>query len=189
MAPVSQPEIIGSTQPTTPRKLHTGSVKNLIPHFIQTQYLSKRKHGSFEAYAMFVDLSGFTRMTETLMNKGTEGAERLSNILNAIFEPMVRLVYAGGGEIPYFAGDAFTAVFPAARQTATGVIENAAGQLASLRQVSEQFEEVEIKAKIGLSFGQVEWGIVGTQNLAFYFRGDAVEGCSEAQKRAIENDI
>ena len=61
---------------------------------------------------MFVDLSGFTRLTETLMQKGAEGAEELSYILNHIFQPTVALVYEQGGFIPYFAGDSFTAIFP-----------------------------------------------------------------------------
>ena len=61
---------------------------------------------------MFVDLSGFTRLTESLMAKGPEGAEELSDVLNHIFQPTVELVYEQGGFIPYFAGDSFTAIFP-----------------------------------------------------------------------------
>ena len=34
---------------------------------------------------MFIDISGFTQMTETLMRGGDEGAEILSNILNEIW--------------------------------------------------------------------------------------------------------
>jgi len=51
-------------------------------------------------------------MTETFMERGNEGAEELSIILNRVFEPMVSLVYRKNGFIPYFAGDAFTAIFP-----------------------------------------------------------------------------
>ena len=79
---------------------------------------------------MFVDLSGFTPLTETLMRQGNEGAEQLSISLNGIFEPMVRLVYSQKGFIPYFAGDAFTAIFPIedTEVTAASLI-NAAEQL------------------------------------------------------------
>ncbi|MBN1137589.1 MAG: hypothetical protein JXM73_13460 [Anaerolineae bacterium] len=61
---------------------------------------------------MFVDISGFTSLTETLMQHRKDGAEVLSEALAAIFVPLVREVYARGGLIPLFAGDAFTALFP-----------------------------------------------------------------------------
>ncbi|MDV7399444.1 hypothetical protein RZS08_48980, partial [Arthrospira platensis SPKY1] len=87
-------------------------MKNFLPYFIREQYYKDIRKGSFEAYTMFIDLSGFTAMTEALMREGNEGAEKLSRILNSIFGPLVRLVYQRGGIIPYFAGDAFTAIFP-----------------------------------------------------------------------------
>jgi hypothetical protein len=69
-------------------------VKNLIPHFIQEQYLKQRHwHGHLKGYTLFVDLSGFTPLTEALMKQGTKGAEQLSNILNEIFQPLVRIWY------------------------------------------------------------------------------------------------
>ena len=166
-------------------------MKNLFPHFIQEKYLAGEENGSFEAYTMFVDLSGFTRMTEALMKRGNEGAERLSNILNAIFAPMVSLVYRRGGSIPYFAGDAFTAIFPVWRSSidSVGILATAQEQLLFLSRVSSEFEEVDIKAKIGLSFGKVEWGIVGSDNKSYYYRGSAIDGCADSQKYAEESQI
>ena len=87
-------------------------MKNLIPYFIQHQFEQQKSHGFFTAYTMFIDLSGFTPMTATFIERGNEGAEELSIILNKVFEPMVSLVYRKNGFIPYFAGDAFTAIFP-----------------------------------------------------------------------------
>ena len=76
-------------------------VKNLIPHFIQEQYHQGKSKGQLQAFTMFIDLSGFTPLTEALMNRGHRGAEELSIILNDIFAPLVNLVYAKGGFIPY----------------------------------------------------------------------------------------
>ena len=87
-------------------------MKSLIPHFIQEKVLERQWHGSLNAYVMFIDLSGFTSLTETLMKKGNQGAEELSLILNEIFEPLVGFVYERGGFIPHFAGDSFFALFP-----------------------------------------------------------------------------
>src|SRR6185436_20062311 len=76
---------------------------------------------------MFVDLSGFTALTETLMKHGSEGAEQLSRILNDLFGPMVHHVYQHGGFVPYYAGDSFTAIFPTdnSKITATAFLNTA----------------------------------------------------------------
>ena len=88
-------------------------MKHFLSHFIQENYRHGLLEGSLRACTMFVDLSGFTRMTEKLMQKGAAGAEEMSTVLNQIFQPTVTLVYEQGGFIPYFAGDSFTAIFPA----------------------------------------------------------------------------
>jgi class 3 adenylate cyclase len=166
-------------------------VIKFIPHFIQEQLLTNKRYGSFEAYTVFVDMSGFTRLTETLLKQGNEGAERLSTILNAIFEPMVRQVYALGGFIPYFAGDAFTGIFPLEKCEcdATKLLALAQRQFELLDAASISFREFKIGIKTGLSFGEVEWGIVGEAHKSFYFRGLAIEGCAKGQMHAQQQEI
>jgi class 3 adenylate cyclase/tetratricopeptide (TPR) repeat protein len=157
---------------------------------------------------MFVDLSGFTRLTEKLMQRGPEGAEELSYSLNHIFQPTVTLVYEQGGFIPYFAGDSFTAIFPLqlehdekeiasaqARMVRVALKVIHTAQLALRRFVHAQ-EEVDsvlakhnIGIKIGLSEGLVEWGIVGDRRKAYYFRGDPIDGCSQAQVLACSLEM
>ena len=169
-------------------------MRNFIPDFIQKQYLSGSNHDCITAYTMFIDLSGFTPLTETLMKKGTEGAEQLSISLNNIFAPMVSHVYQKGGFIPYFAGDAFTAVFPEEQKDF-----HAEDLLQTARQIRKLFSEgglnktefgdFEIGIKIGLSHGEVEWGIVGDKYKTFYFRGDAIDDCAESEHRAKGQDI
>lgn len=166
-------------------------MKNLIPHFIQEQYLDGNTHGQIEAFTLFVDLSGFTPLTEAMMGQGARGAEELSNVLNEVFEPLVRMVYAKGGFIPYFAGDAFTAIFPADKQPlgAADIIQGAmlARNLFSQRQF--RFRNFTIGIKFGLSYGTVEWGIVGLSAKAYYFRGQPIDGCAACQMKAVDKDI
>ena len=85
---------------------------NLVPHFVLTQHTQTNQRGEFTAAALFVDISGFTTITETLMEYGTAGAETLANLMRGVFTPLIDSVYAQGGFIIGFAGDAFTAVFP-----------------------------------------------------------------------------
>jgi len=169
-------------------------LKNLIPYFIQHQYEQEKSHGYFNAYTMFIDLSGFTPLTETLMERGNEGAEELSIILNKVFEPMVSLVYRKNGFIPYFAGDAFTAIFPKDEVRHPWEIILTAQALRDLFDEKETWETrygaFDIRIKIGLACGKVEWGIVGEKlHKSFYFRGDGIDTCAQSEHYANEQEI
>ncbi|MEO0776003.1 MAG: tetratricopeptide repeat protein [Bacteroidota bacterium] len=169
-------------------------VSNLIPKFIQQQYLQGRTVGQFSAYTMYIDLSGFTPLTETLMSKGTDGAEELSLILNSIFGSMVEHVYRHNGFIPYFAGDAITAIFPEGTPGVDARMLLQAGQALEAYFNEEglkktRFGDFRIGIKIRLSYGAVQWGIVGRQLKAFYFRGPAIDNPTQADEVDAERGI
>ena len=167
-------------------------MKNFIPHFIQARWQAGETHGFLRGYTMFIDLSGFTALTESLMERGNEGAERLSDVLNNIFSPMVDTVYQRGGIIPYFAGDAFTAIFPDALGpdfTPSAFLGTARSILNLFSAKGFTFDAFEIGIKIGLSYGMVEWGIVGDEPQTFYFRGPAIDACAESEMRANQQEI
>ncbi|GJM31477.1 MAG: guanylate cyclase [Saprospiraceae bacterium] len=167
-------------------------MKNLIPHFIQEKYKEGTKKGQFKAYTLFVDLSGFTPLTESLMRAGSRGAEQLSIILNEVFGPLVSLMYARGGFIPYFAGDAFTAVI---RTDDTDIeVEDVIYTALMAREMFSRrafrFGNFTISVKFGLSYGLVEWGIVGNKDQqSFYFRGAAIDDCATCQTYAKGQEI
>ena len=53
---------------------------NYIPVFIAEKEKHKEYKGSFKATVMFLDISGFTSITEQLASHGKAGAEELSSI-------------------------------------------------------------------------------------------------------------
>lgn len=67
----------------------------------------------FEAAVFFVDISGFTVLTEKLGQRGPASAEELTGIINTYFAQLIDLIHAHGGEIIKFAGDALMALWPA----------------------------------------------------------------------------
>ncbi len=164
----------------------------LIPPFIQQRLLAGDRVGELSAFTLNVDLSGFTALTESLMKEGVSGAERLSLILNEVFEPLVALVYARGGFIPYFAGDAFTAVFPLTldRRHALHLLHTADLARRSFAARGNRFgDEYTIGVKAGIAAGTVDFGIVGEELKAFYFRGKAIDRASYCQSCATEGEI
>lgn len=87
-------------------------MRNLVPSFLLARMAEGMTYGTFDAVVLFVDTSGFTPLTGQLSAQGHDGAEVLAEILLAVFEPLVATVYAYGGYVAGFAGDAFKAVFP-----------------------------------------------------------------------------
>jgi tetratricopeptide (TPR) repeat protein/class 3 adenylate cyclase len=167
-------------------------VQPLIPPFIQQKLCANDLHGELRAFTLNIDLSGFTPLTESLMQRGRAGAEQLSVILNDIFEPLVSLVYASGGFIPYFAGDAFTAVFPLElnRPNALHLLQVAERVRQTFRDRNHDFGEgFKINVKAGVGAGTVRYGIVGEELRAFYFRGRAIDAAARCQSLAGEQEI
>ncbi len=163
--------------------------RSLLPGFIALQQQQGRLHGTLQAHTLFIDLSGFTALTETLMQEGTVGAERLGGILNDIFSPLVHLIYEEGGFVPYFAGDAFTAVFPEQHAGAEHCLRSALRIRRFFHERHCRFGGFEIGYKMGLGAGAVEWGIVGEKLKSWYFRGAAIEECLDCQARAGSRQI
>jgi hypothetical protein len=64
----------------------------LVPNFVIQQAQQGQSDGRFPA-ALFVDLSGFSAITSALMSHGSEAAELMANIMEAIFAPLVNAVY------------------------------------------------------------------------------------------------
>ena len=61
---------------------------------------------------MFVDISGFSTLTDILMEHGQYGAEVLAELIRGVFGPCIDSVHGQAGFICSSAGDAFTAIFP-----------------------------------------------------------------------------
>ncbi len=158
--------------------------RSLLPDFIARQYLQGRFSGRFTARTLFIDLSGFTSLTETLMKEGPVGAEKLGGILNDIFAPLVQIIYEEGGFIPYFAGDAFTAIFPEEEYSMEHCLRAALRIRRFFHQRNCRFDRFEIGYKMGLGMGEVAWGIVGGKLKSWYFRGPAIEQCVHCQAKA-----
>ena len=165
-------------------------MRPLVPIFIIERFKKNEKRGSFCSTTLFVDISGFTPLTEQLMQHGTEGAEILSSILDEIFEPLVKLVYAQDGIIPHFAGDAFTAIFEGNK---TNIVANIALEMKLKFDekpfIHTKFGRFKINVRIGLSYGLVEWGILGNDLKTFYFKGTSVERATLAQTQAQPQQI
>src|SRR5919106_4169912 len=59
----------------------------------------------------FVDISGFTAMSERLARLGKAGAEEVTEVMNGVFASLLEDAYAYGGGLLKFGGDALLLLY------------------------------------------------------------------------------
>lgn len=171
----------------------------LVPHFILDNFARENFRGAFDAACLFVDISGFTALTETLLKEGTAGAEVLANTVQAVFDPLIEQIYTADGFVSGFAGDAFYALFPGepflACQNAVNAASGIRKHLLAHPVQMTPFGAFRFEIKMGVAFGDVEWAILepesaeGERVAAYYFRGSAIEESTAAENMARPSDI
>ena len=122
--------------------------------------------GSFEAAVLFVDISGFTALTELLAQKGTIGVEELTTHLNAYFGQLIELIIAHKGDIFKFAGDAMLAIWPA-ESMSLDLATYCAAQcaLAILNDLGKyQAANTELRLHMGIGAGKLQEFYIGGLN-------------------------
>ncbi len=178
----------------------------LVPPLIGQQVAAGRLAGRFDAVCLFVDTSGFTPLTTAMMVHGVEGAEAVADALAAVFEPLAAIVYAHGGFIAAFAGDAFKAIFPLdqpdAHRRAVAAAWEIRSQMAGRRQMPTPFGVFDVAVKATVADGKVAWGVwlsadrspitdnrSPSQRALYWFEGDALARCMEADPLAAAGEV
>ncbi len=146
-------------------------MKTLVPSFIVQNQMNGRYSGELTAVAIQIDLSGFTQLTNTIMDQDRDsGGEIVANLIRDAFSPLIDLVEKQNGFVGMFAGDAFTAFFPIAHEPKEKVLHRALttvwqmSQYIEFTRFSPPFTEVQFqfKIKIGMGLGQIFWRIFPT---------------------------
>ncbi|MEM7118834.1 MAG: tetratricopeptide repeat protein [Chloroflexota bacterium] len=173
--------------------------RRLVPVFILEKVQQGEQQGQFEAVTLFVDTSGFTPLTAQLTESGRDGAEQLANILHAVFEPLVRAVFAHGGYIAGFAGDGFKAIFPtrdpASYWHALAVAEQIRTHIATHPTHETKYGRFEFSVRASVADGTVTWAIWSAKNDAlpqstvYTFSGTALEQAIEGENHAAGGQI
>lgn len=170
----------------------------VVPELIVENYRKGILRGEFPAVGMFLDLSGFSRMTDALMRHGQHGAEVLAGLMHSVFDPLVKSIFSYGGKIVSFAGDGVMALFPIQGDEKTTALRALASSWMIQRDLLREPERSTVygtfpfSVKIGVTIGSVDWRILCSQDgsqATYYFRGSAVVESAEAEHQARAREI
>jgi len=87
------------------------TLKSYLPDILQKKIaadptpVNRSFRDSFQAAVLFVDITGFTRLTEQFAVHGPSGAEDISAVLNDFYGQWIDIIKYHGGDIIKFAGD------------------------------------------------------------------------------------
>jgi PAS domain S-box-containing protein len=135
-----------------------------------------------EIAVMFIDIVGFTALSEMLT------PERVVALVRSFYRRMSRVIFAYGGSIEKFAGDALMALFgvpDTGRCDATSALSAALGMMDELdrwnaKRVGSGREAID--AGISVHFGTAVLGDIGTrESMTFTAIGDTVNTASRMQ--------
>ena len=124
---------------------------------------------------VFVDVSGFTKMSERLARQGKVGAEEVSDVIGATFGSLLAEAYACGGSLIKFGGDALLIFFQGDGH-ALRAVAAAHGMRAELRR-SGTFQtssgKVTLRMSVGAHTGLFHFFLVGGSHRELLVAGPA----------------
>jgi len=141
----------------------------------------------------FVDISGFTALTEQLAKQGKVGAEQMSDILNAMFADLLSVAYRDGAGLVKWGGDAVLLLFEgddhasrAARAT-HGMRE----RLKTVGQIGKGKGKVVLRMSVGIHSGTFHFFLVGDPEIhrELLISGPAASRCAEMEALASADEI
>ncbi|XP_014384014.1 PREDICTED: adenylate cyclase type 10 [Myotis brandtii] len=148
----------------------------------------------FDGVLMFVDISGFTAMTEKFSTAMymDRGAEQLVEILNHYISAIVEKVLIFGGDILKFAGDALLALWKVERKQLKNMITVVVKCSLEIHELfgTQELEGLDIRVKIGLAAGHITMLVFGDEKRNFFLvTGQTVDDVRLAQNMAQMNDV
>lgn len=156
--------------------------------------LPHRTHGS----ALFADISGFTKLTETLARTlgARRGAEELTGQLNLVYDALVTEVHRYGGSVIGFGGDAITCWFDEAQVNAPF---RAVGAALAMQHAMQAFSAVpmpdgstvSLAMKVAIASGPARRFLIGDPNIQFMdaLAGHTVARMAEGEHHAEKGEV
>jgi class 3 adenylate cyclase/tetratricopeptide (TPR) repeat protein len=139
----------------------------------------------------FVDISGFTAMSEQLSSRGRAGAEEVTDVMNATFSALLDQAYALGGGLLKFGGDALLLLYQGDRHA-----ERAARAAFEMRRTLRAIGRprtsagtVQLRMHAGLHTGRFQFFLVGDSHRELLVTGPAASRTVEMEAASEAGEI
>ena len=158
------------------------------------RWLAEQPHLSFrtlEGSMVFVDISGFTKMSERLARHGKVGAEEVTEVLGAVFAKLLAVAYGEDGSLLKFGGDALLLWFSGTGHAALAATaaHGMRGTLRSVGRLDTTAGKVVLRMSVGVNSGTFHFFLVGESHREFMVTGPAASRTVDMESTATAGEI
>ena len=167
----------------------TPYVPRVVVDWLRAEPDARRRE--LEGTLDFVDISGFTAMSERLAQKGKLGAEEVTEVMNRTFERLLDVAYAAGGGLLKFGGDALLLFF-SGEDHAARACDAAYGMRRALRALGRprtSVGPVTLKMHVGVHSDVFDFFLVGESHRELLLTGPGVTRTVEMEAGAEAGEI
>jgi class 3 adenylate cyclase/tetratricopeptide (TPR) repeat protein len=144
-----------------------------------------------EGTLAFVDISGFTAMSEQLSSLGRAGAEEVTEVMNATFAALLAVAYAQGGGLLKFGGDALLLLYEGddhASRAARAAFEMRS-TLRAIGRPKTSAGSIQLKMHAGIHSGRFQFFLVGESHRELLVTGPAATRTVEMEAASEAGEI
>ena len=148
-------------------------------------------HRELEGTIAFVDISGFTKLSERLARLGKSGAEELTATIDSCFVALLDLAVANGGRLLKFGGDALLVYFSGEAHQARACLA-AMEMRRALRVVGRLTvlgQRISLRMSVGVHSGLFNFFLVGESHREFVVTGPGASAVVEMEGTADAGEI
>lgn len=151
----------------------------------------RARHQRIEGSLAFVDISGFTTLTERLAAKGKVGAEEMSDLLDAAFARLLEEAYAYGASLVKWGGDAVLLLFegPEHALLACRAAHEMRATMRRIGRLRTSVGVVQLKMSVGIDSGSFDFFLVGRRHHELLVAGPAATTTAVMEQTADAGEI
>ena len=158
------------------------------------RWIAEQPHATFrtlEGSMLFVDISGFTKMSERLARHGKVGAEEVTDVLGAIFARLLAVAYGEDGSLLKFGGDALLLWFSGEHHAARAAwsAHNMRATLRGIGRLETTAGKVVLRMSSGVHSGSFHFFLVGDSHRELVVTGPAASRTVEMEGTATAGEI
>jgi class 3 adenylate cyclase/tetratricopeptide (TPR) repeat protein len=161
-----------------------------VPVIVRT-WGREERHRRVTGSLVFIDVSGFTALSERLARKGRIGAEEVAGVLNSTFTELLTIATSLGGDLLKFGGDALLLLFtgPDHELRAAGAAHSMRARLRTVGHVDTPAGKVRLGMSVGVHSGDIDLFVVGDLHRELIIAGDGASTVVEMEGTAERDEI
>ena len=183
----------GRVRPSDASPYPTDSLVPYLPR-LSIEWIASRlseRHRVEPGTVVFVDISGFTKLSEGLAKHGKVGAEELTATIGNCFVALLDLAVAYGGRLLKFGGDALLLYFSGDAHEARGcrAAVEMRRELRTVGRLTVLGQKVSLRMSVGVHSGDFHFFLVGGSHRELIVTGPAASTTVEMEGTADAGQI